>query len=450
VNRVLIALVSVLIAACSSSGEVPGETSDGGTTIDPGKGDQVSDAPDVQGEVGADLDRDILSTELLLDVTGRTGTARIRVAPSQSAAASFEAGGLKIEKVVVAGAPARFEVRGGQLDVEVPVQDEAVELLVTYTFTEHNEYDGYMSSGLSFLWPYFCSNLFPCKSAPAEGVQFSMSVTGVPAGKQAIYPTLIPGDAPSYMPAVAIGNYEYALLGTTQAGTKVGVWYQTGESAKAMAGTKYLAGIFDWFETTYGGYIFGKDVASVSASWGAGAYGGMEHHPYWHVARSAMGDGEVHAHEAAHGWFGNGIRIRCWEDFVLSEGTSTYLTARGFEAVAGAAEGAVIWSRYQDELQAAVSAGDTRAWPDKGCNTIDILHDPLWSSIPYMKGAYFYKAVADQVGVTVLDNVIAHFYGLHVGREAGMQDMLDLIKTETGFDPAPIAETWLRGLGIPP
>jgi hypothetical protein len=438
-----------LLAACSSSGDAATEAPDGGTTIDPGKGDQYADAPDASDPVGTDLNRDILSTELSLDVTAHSGTAKIRIAPSQSAAASFEAGGLQVQKVAIAGAPARFEIREGRLDVEVPIQQEPVELSVEYTFAVHNKYDGYMSSGLSFLWPYFCSNLFPCKSAPSDGLQFAMNVTGVPEGKKAIYPSLIPGDAPSYMPAVAIGDYEYTQLGTTEAGTKVGVWYLTGESTKALAGTKYLAGIFNWYEKTFGAYTFGKEVASVSANWGAGAYGGMEHHPYWHVARSAMGDGEVHAHEAAHGWFGDGVRMRCWEDFVLSEGTSTYITARGFEAVAGTTEAAKVWASYQSELQAAVDSGDTEAWPEKGCNTIDILHDPLWSSIPYMKGAYFYKAVADQVGVEVLDNVLAHFYGLHVGKDAGMQDMLDLIKTETGFDATPLAEKWLRSLGIP-
>lgn len=441
--------MSCFLAACSSTGDAAPNAEDGGVPVIPGKGDQVSDAADAAGEVGTDLSRDILSTELSINVLARKATATIRVAPAQSAAVSLEAGGLEVQKVTMAGAAVRFEVREGRLDVEVPVQQEPIELQVEYTFAAHNNFDGYMSSGLTFLWPYFCSNLFPCKSEPSEGVQFAMDVTGVPEGKTVVYPSLLPADAPSYMPAFAIGNYEYAALGTTQAGTKVGVWYLTGESQKALSGTQHLAGIFDWYEKTYGAYTFGTEVASVSANWGPGGYGGMEHHPYWHVARSSMADAEVHAHEAAHGWFGNGVRIRCWEDFVLSEGTATYITARGFEQVAGAAAAAEIWATYRSQLETAVATGDTQAWPDKGCNTIDILNDPLWSMIPYMKGAYFYKAVAAQVGVDVLDNVIAHFYGLHVGKGAGMQDMLDQIALETGLDATPIAEQWLRGLGIP-
>ena len=54
----------------------------------------------------------------------------------------------------------------------------------------------------------------------------------------------------------------------------------------------------------------------------------MEHHPQWHVDDSSFGSQETQAHEASHGWYGDGIRLACWEDFVLSEGTVTYLAGR--------------------------------------------------------------------------------------------------------------------------
>lgn len=54
-----------------------------------------------------------------------------------------------------------------------------------------------------------------------------------------------------------------------------------------MQGGAHLRQVFDWLETTYGEYLFGDEVGSVSVAWGPGAYGGMEHHPYWHVASGA-------------------------------------------------------------------------------------------------------------------------------------------------------------------
>ena len=61
----------------------------------------------------------------------------------------------------------------------------------------------------------------------------------------------------------------------------------------------------------------------------------MEHHPFVHIGSVAIGDEETNVHESAHGWFGDGIRIACWEDFVLSEGTvSATSPARALDVVA--------------------------------------------------------------------------------------------------------------------
>ena len=43
-----------------------------------------------------------------------------------------------------------------------------------------------------------------------------------------------------------------------------------------------------------------------------------------------------------------------------------------------------------------------------------------------------------------LDRVIGKFYRTYAGRAAGMQDMLDMVKAETGFDPTKLAEGHLR------
>ena len=203
-----------------------------------------------------------------------------------------------------------------------------------------------------------------------------------------------------------------------------------------------LVAIFDWFERTLGPYAFGNDVAAVSVVWGEGLYGGMEHHPYWHVAVDAMGDELTQAHEAAHGWFGDGVRLRCWEDFVLSEGTVSYLAARALSRVVPAME-ATIWADYQAELDAAIAEGGAPAWPT-GCNQLDIIEDNLFTNLPYMQGAFFFKDVADAIGADVLDGVIGRFYEAHRNEAAGMQDMLDAIRAETGFDATPIAEARLR------
>ncbi len=44
---------------------------------------------------------------------------------------------------------------------------------------------------------------------------------------------------------------------------------------------------------------------------------------------------------------------------------------------------------------------------------------------------------------------LAGFYRSHVGGTARMQQLLELVKSETGYDPKPLADTWLRGMGVP-
>jgi aminopeptidase N len=336
----------------------------------------------------------------------------------------------------------------GRLDVVLPTGEALREVSVDYAFAA-NEDGGLLPMGATLTWPYYCGNVFPCRSNPAEGLLFSLDVTGVEEGLAAVYPPSIPAPAPAYQLAWVVGDYGYTNLGTTPAGTEVGVWWLEGGEANALAGTAYQLAVFEWLEETLGSYTFGSSVASVSVPWGPAAYGGMEHHPYWHVASGAMSDPVTHAHEAAHGWYGDGVRIACWEDFVLSEGLATYLAARALAAVGGAELEAKVWAYYEDNLDYVVTYDDGIAWPDS-CGEVDILEDGLFSGNPYYKGAFFLRAVEAEVGQPALDAVLGDFYLAEQGQAAGMQDLLDMIHTRTGYDPTALAEAWLQSLGAPP
>ena len=396
-----------------------------------------------------DWDRDILSTSLSVDLDAMTGTATIILAPADSQGASFSVGNLTIDTVDGPTSELEYQINEGQLDVGIPLSNDNVEISIDYTFTSHDQFDGYSSlMGASFIWPYFCGNLFPCNPSPAEGLTFSLQVTGVPTDQVAVYPQEIPAQAPPYILGMAIGDYVYETLGTTRQNTEVGVWYLTGHRDVAMAGTAGLTEAFQWFEETLGPYVFGDRVGSVEANWSDTMSGGMEHHPYWHISSDAMNVGVYHVHESAHGWFGNGVRIQCWEDFVLSEGTTTYLTARAIEATQGELAGQAVWSAYQTMIEAAMTLGDTVAWPQT-CNTIDILTDPLWSDVPYVKGAFFLRDVELEVGRDSIDAALSRFYGEYVGEAASMADLISVIEDETGFDTTELVNEWLLTLGAP-
>jgi aminopeptidase N len=426
-----------------------------GCNGDKGADTSSDTAPSDSG--AATVAQDILTTDLQLDLANRSATATIVARPaSGSGEIVLEAGGLSIQEVRVGGAPAAILLEGGTLRVPVSESGGPATVAVDYTFPARtiDTFDGWMPNlGVTFTWPDHCANLFPCHPGMDDGVTFRMDVTGVPAGETAVYGASTVTDAPAYMAAVAVGDYTRLELGTTTAGTDIVAYYLPVGDAEAVArhGTAHLVPAFDFFEQTYGPYAFGPESGSVQVDWGWDSYGGMEHHPYSHVASFDFGVEEVHVHEAAHAWFGDGVRLQCWEDFVLSEGTVTYMASRGLEE-AGAGD---LWDYYMAFLDPVCNGGDvnTVALPDETCNEIDFENAPLWSMVPYMKGACFYEEVADAIGVEALDSVIADFYVTHVNGTGRMQEMIDAITARATPAQRPAIEVavqdWLRTEACP-
>ncbi len=425
------ALPCVLLLAC------------GGTTAAP---DAPNNAPvDAPLQPTANPTREIVDTKLAFDVTALTATATITFGASGDPGATLEIGDLTITSVKLGGVDVAFSDTGATLDLALRASDDVLAVDLTYAYKVHEMFQGASAGGYTLTWPYYCGNLFPCHSRPDDGTTFTLDITGVPAGKTAVFPPTIPTEAPAYQIAWSIDEYSELALGTTTAGTQVSIWHRAADLAAAQRGGANLLAAFAWLETTIGPYRFGDKVGTVSVKWPQGAFGGMEHHPRWHVAAAALGSEEVNVHEAAHGWFGDGIRIQCWEDFVLSEGTVTYLAGRALEVVAPTV-GAAVWDGYAAEL-AGISA-TAKVWP-RSCGAIDVLEDNLFTNAPYIRGAFFYRALAGKLGADKVDEVLRTFYAAYGGKAATMDQMLETIETVTGYDPTACAATWLTATTKP-
>jgi hypothetical protein len=403
------------------------------------------------GDLAIDLDRDLVSTSLDVDVATQEASAHIVVAPSASSNLSLRIGDLDILDVSDGRTALRYRIEdadgdpgtpGRRIDIATGIRTEVV---IRYRYHAHAHFDGWSTAGYTFLWPYYCENLFPCKTSPADGSRFDLALRNVPAGLAAIYPEHLTVDAPSYQLAWSIADYRWLELGTTPAGTVLKAAFLSGRESAATTGTRYLRDEFAWYESMLGPYPLGGQAASVEVDWGPGAYGGMEHHPYWHVSSADFADPAVHAHEAAHGWFGDSVRIACWEDLVLSEGTASYLAAASIGAIEGAAREAAMWDDYRARLAAQTRLGDHPARP-AGCEPrFDV--KTIYDAIPYYRGALFLAAVERSVGRQRLLAVLREFAAGHRGQAATMQDLIDAIRVATGFDPAPQAQRYLAGLG---
>lgn len=388
----------------------------------------------------ADVRRDVVSTDLAIDLAARTGTATIALAASPTVGGSLEVGDLEILSVRVGDEPIEFFRDGAQLDLGVGT--DATSVTIDYGWQFHDNADGVATAGYTLTWPYYCGNVFPCRSRPADGTRFSLALTGVPAGETAVFPATIETDSAAYQLAWAVGPYERTSLGTTTAGTEIVVWNYAAEAAAATQGTRHLRAGFDWMEQHLGPYRFGTTAGSVSAHWGANAYGGMEHHPLWHVASGAMGDESVHLHEAAHGWFGDGVRLQCWEDFVLSEGAASYYEARLAEEVGDAGAGDAAWAGFESELRGFGQpvGGNGIAWP-QSCDAVDVLD--IFTRVPYVKGALFLRAVERKITRPMFDEAMRRFYQANDGGAATVTALLATFQEVSGTDLTTCAQAWL-------
>ena len=136
---------------------------------------------------------------------------------------------------------------------------------------------------------------------------------------------------------------------------------------------------------------------------------------------------------------------------MLSEGTATYLAARALGEVVGPEREAEVWDGYRSELSGILNgplSRDYAVWPDS-CGELDVLDDGIFGRATYLKGAWFYRDVAEEIGAESLDEALATVFANSSGRAAVMQDVLDAIEQRSGFDPSALAEAWLRTEGAP-
>ncbi|HKO92961.1 MAG TPA: M1 family aminopeptidase [Polyangiaceae bacterium] len=395
---------------------------------------------------------DILDTTLSIDLEAHTGIATLTLAPSE-AREQLEVGDLVIRSVQVddghgGKTPLDSTREGTRLEFTLPASTAPLQVTFEYDWQLHERHDGISANGQIYTWPYWCGNVFPCRSAPGGGSTFHLTLAGNDA--PTLHPREIASDAPPYMLAWTSGWQRKVELGTTRAGTRVSLWRDGADASAAQAGSAHLVAAFDWLERNIGPYRFGADVASVVVDRSILPAGGIELHPYWQVSSREADDESLHIHEAAHGWFGNGVRLRCWEDFVLSEGTASYLAARVLEEVAGSEAAASVWQTYRNEL-GTPGVLYWIAWPDS-CGQIDILDEELrmTSRIPYVKGALFYRALEQRIGRDLFDQGLRTFYQRWAGKAAGMQDLLDVMQEVSGYTVQDCAVAWLRREAAPP
>jgi Peptidase family M1 domain len=395
-----------------------------------------------QSLLGTALSGDIRTIDIHLDLATRHASARYAVdlPATDRPVVELEVRGVDVKRVYSTTSgetipSSTFKV-GKHEVLRIDAQLGANDFAIDYDFSDdaHNgtERGWSVSRQNTLLWPDGCSALFPCHSDPNDGAEMKLEVVNPPAGMQLIYPAHIPADSPSYMLAFAYGNMSQFDAGHTRSGTHLSGFVYTHEGAPLdyAEHLEQLRREFEWLEDTIGPYIFGNDVASLVMPNG---YGGMEHHPYWYV-ESIQAD----THEAAHGWFGNGVREACWEDLVVSEGFAEYLSIRAPRALADKHDG------YDAFLSSGRGPrprpGKNGAWLPKTCNNEDAY--ATFNNV-YSQGSGFLMELATRYGERAFDQLLSDFYLAHAGGAVRMQEFIDFAQARTTVDIRALAEKWL-------
>lgn len=138
--------------------------------------------------------QDILTTDLALNLTTLTERATVKARPSSATGSvCLDVSELTLSSVTVDGK----NVDASKEDGLLPVTGANPELtiVIDYTFPARPAwaFDGWMPAlGMTFVWPYYCANLFPCDPSMRDGVVFAMDLTGVEGGS----PPSTPGRPP--------------------------------------------------------------------------------------------------------------------------------------------------------------------------------------------------------------------------------------------------------------
>jgi len=219
---------------------------------------------------------------------------------------------------------------------------------------------------------------------------------------------------PSYLMAIAVGDFQFHNLGRN-----TGVYAEPGMLDKCAWEFADMQSMVDNAEALYGPYAWGRyDVLVLPPSF---PFGGMEN-PVLTFATPTIIAGDrslvsLVAHELAHSWSGNLVTNETWNDFWLNEGFTVYFEQRIMEKLYGFDYAEMLTTLARGELQHTVD--DMMADPEQKNDTKLFLEldgrnpDDGVTDIAYEKGRFFLRSIEKVVGRDNWDTFLKNYFKTH-------------------------------------
>ena len=260
----------------------------------------------------------------------------------------------------------------------------------------------------------------------------------------------MPQPIPSYLLAIAVGNFYFAPLGED-----TGIYTEPellDASVYEFADTQAM---LETAESMFGPYEWGRyDLLVLPPSF---PFGGMENPRLSFLTPSLLaGDRSlvgVVAHELAHSWSGNLVTNQTWRDIWLNEGMTSYLESRLMEViynvdrvneerVLGYRELLGNFEQVPEDMQALAPRMTREAGEDSQ------------GTIHYYKGQLFLEYLEAAFGREAFDKFLNGYFETFAWQTITTETFLDYLDRELlSVEGAPLTradvEPWLYEPGLP-
>ncbi|KAI0324458.1 hypothetical protein GY45DRAFT_1331548 [Cubamyces sp. BRFM 1775] len=368
----------------------------------------------------------------------------------------FDAQALDIQKVTVDGQPGEFslgpnhEVMGAPLKVVLPANHAVGDKIrvqifysTTMACTALQWLDKEQTQGKTFPFmfsqcqPIYARSLAPIQDSPSVKITYTAKVTSVlpallsairvsppadgPAhdgkeiGKDAVtYEYNQPVPIPSYLIAIAVGNFRYRPLPKVEGKEwRSGVWAEPELiDATYWEFSEDVGKFLSTAEKILPPYRFGVyDVLVLPPSF---PYGGMENACLTFLTPTLLvGDRtlvDVVVHELTHSWFGNGVTQANSTHFWLNEGWTTYIERVLLQLLHTPADRGFSFLIGYKALQDALKRYESQPKYQRLVIDFEVGEDPddAYSTVPYEKGANFLLHLERMLGG--LDEFLPYVY----------------------------------------
>lgn len=464
---VLAALV-LCAAPATSAGQTPAIGS-AGDLPRPGAADIGDPLTPLAGNGGYDVERYDLALDIDIDEgTIREATARIEaVATHPLSRFNFDLRGLSVDAVDVDGKPAAWTRDGAELAITPagPIADGA-------SFTVEVAYHG--DPGLAMVadrfqqgWlttegtvfvagePGGAENWFPANGHPEDAAAFTLRITvptgtDVVAGGDRVERTSEGGrdtvvwvnddEIPTYLVTFAAGDFDVKKWDEVVDDRTVHVTYAfppdaTDRERAAVANTGEM---LRYFSRLFGPYPSDRIGGVVVDGFGAA----LETEEMVVYGRSALEERTV-AHEIAHHWFGNSVRLRRWDDIWLNEGIARYAEALWEEHKAGPEARDRVLDGLADALER--SSGD----PNRAFAIGNPRAEDLFDGAIYNRGALTLHALRVELGDKAFFELLREWHARNAGRAVTTAEFVALAEEVSGSDLGAFFDRWLFEAPLP-